>query len=265
MDHMHHTHHEILAPIWEAVFVGLAIAAIGNYIVAVMVSNRKSHLSRWQNYRFVFWVGGVLSALAVMAGPLKEVVHTNFTTHMLGHLLLGMLAPLLLVLSAPIKLMLRALPTSAAQIVTKVMRSKYVQFITHPITASVLNIGGLWVLYTTSLFQLMHEHGWLYLFVHLHVFLAGYVFTAAFVYIDPNPHRYSFMYRSVVFMLALAAHQILSKYIYAYPPAGVTRDQAEAGGMLMYYGGGVIDAIIIYLICLNWYRSARPRVPAHQM
>lgn len=262
MEHIHHTIN--MSPFWDGFFISVSLIAIGGYVTAVIVSNKKDHLSKWPWYRMVLWTAGILAALAVMSGPLAEAAHMDFTFHMLGHLLLGMLSPLLLVLASPIRLILRALSVRGARQLTKVMRSRYVQFITHPVTASILNIGGLWLLYTTSLFQLMHEYTWLYLLVHFHVFLAGYVFTAAMIYIDPVSHRYSYLYRSVVFILALAVHQILSKYIYAYPPFGVAREQAEAGGMLMYYGGNIVDVIIIYIICLHWYRSAEPRKPIYQ-
>ncbi|WP_461181612.1 cytochrome c oxidase assembly protein [Virgibacillus kimchii] len=253
-------HHAInITPFWNAFFISVSVIAVGGYVTAVIFSNKKDHLSNWPWFRTMLWTAGIMSALIVMIGPLAEAVHKNFTLHMFGHLLLGMLSPLLLVLSSPIRLLLRALPVSGARKLTKLMRSRYIQFITHPVTASILNIGGLWLLYTTSLFDLMHTYTWLYLLVHFHVFLAGYVFTAAMIYIDPIPHRYSYLYRSVVFILALAGHQILSKYIYAYPPEGVAREQAEAGGMLMYYGGNIIDVVIIYIICLHWYRSKAPK------
>jgi putative membrane protein len=254
-----HDYAPLISPIWEIVFIVLAGLAIGAYLFAIKTSEQKVHLKRWPRQRIVYWVSGILSALVVMAGPLAETVHTSFTMHMFGHLLLGMLSPLLLVLASPMKLLLRALPVSYARGLTKFMRSNYIRFVTHPITASVKNIGGLWILYTTNLFQLMHEFTWVFLLVHLHVFLAGYVFTAAMIYIDPVAHRFSYRFRSIVFILALAGHQILSKYIYAYPPTGVGREQAKAGGMLMYYGGNMVDVIIIYLICLHWYRSVEPR------
>jgi len=262
LENMHHA--LTIAPFWNAFFIVLSVIAVGGYIAAVIVSNKKDHLSKWPRYRTVLWIAGILSAFVVMGGPLAKAVHMDFTLHMLGHLLLGMLSPLLLVLSSPIRLILRALPVRRARQFTSVMRSGYVQFVTHPVTASILNIGGLWMLYTTTLFQLMHKYTWLYFLVHFHVFLAGYVFTAAMIYIDPVPRRYSYFYRSVVFILALAAHQILSKRIYAYPPLGVAREQAEAGGMLMYYGGNIVDVIIIYIICLHWYRSKAPRASLHQ-
>ena len=80
------------------------------------------------------------------------------------------------------------------------------------------------------------------------------------IYIDPISYRVSFLYRSIVLVMALAGHGILSKYIYAYPPAGVSAKQGELGGMIMYYGGDVIDMVIIYFLCLQWYRTARPRI-----
>jgi len=58
----------------------------------------------------------------------------------------------------------------------------------------------------------------------------------------------------------LAAHGMLAKYIYAYPPNGVTITQAERAGMLMYYGGDAIELILIFILCFQWYKSSRPRL-----
>ena len=85
----------------------------------------------------------------------------------------------------------------------------------------MLSVGGLWLLYTTGLYPAMHHHPGLHVLVHAHMFLAGYLFTAAMVSVDPMPHRRSFPHRSLVLVLALAAHDILAKYLYAHPPAGV--------------------------------------------
>jgi putative membrane protein len=73
--------------------------------------------------------------------------------------------------------------------------------------------------------------------IHTHIFIAGYLFTASILYTDQPPHRTSFYYRMTVLALTMAGHGILSKRIYAYPPAGVSAAEAEMGGMLMYYGG----------------------------
>ncbi len=227
------------------------------YILAAVVSSRRH--KPWPKYRTACWAFGVLFATIAVAGPLADRAHADFTAHMLGHLLLGMLAPLLMVLAAPMTLLLRTLSVPLARRVSKLLRSRPSQLLTNPAVASFLNIGGLWLLYTTDLYTLMHESILLHLLVHIHVFLAGYIFTVSMIYIDPIPHQTSFLYRAIVFVVALAGHGILSKYIYAHPPDGVPAEQAELGGMLMYYGGDIIDIVIIFLFCLQWFRATRPR------
>ncbi|MEC5181912.1 cytochrome c oxidase assembly factor CtaG [Arthrobacter sp. CG_A4] len=125
------------------------------------------------------------------------------------------------------------------------LSSAPVQVLTHPVSAAVLNVGGLWVLYTTG----------------VHMLAAGYLFTAALIGTDPDPHRAGYRTRAVVLVAALAGHDILAKTLYAIPPAGVTvpQAQAQAGAQLMYYGGDAIDLIVITIFCYRWYRHTRPR------
>lgn len=133
-------------------------------------------------------------------------------------------------------------------------------FIRHPIIASILNVGGLWLLYTTSLFNMMHEYILLYVFIHLHIFLAGYLFTIAFIYIDPTPHPYSYIFRSLTLVVALAAHAILAKFIFANPPLHVPSTEAELGAKIMYYGGDAIEILLVYILFYQWFKSTRKTI-----
>ncbi len=257
---MEHGPEQILESVLYQGLVAVAfVIVLALYIAAGLWSNRKSHLRDWPVYRYVLFSLGIVISASAVTGPLASRAMMDFQAHMAGHLFLGMLGPLLLALSAPMTLLLRTLPQPFAIKVTGVLKSPPVRTISHPVTASILNVGGLWVLYTTEIYSAMHHHLWLHLLVHFHVFAAGYLFTVAFVYIDPVPHRYSYVYRTVVFIIALAGHGVLSKYIYFQPPPGVMKGEAEMGGMLMYYGGDVIDAVIIFLLCYQWYKAARPR------
>ena len=241
----------------EFILILLFVFTIAAYIIAAIRSSR--YFSEWPLYRTLFWILGVFCLATTVIGPLADHAHTNFVVHMFIHLLLGMLAPLLFVLSAPITLILRTLNVKTARRLARVLRSRLVSVFSNPIVASILNIGGLWILYTTDLYSAMQHNFLLHVLVHIHVFLAGYLFTASLIYIDPMPHRFSFKYRTLVFILALAGHGILSKYIYAYPPEGVPRAEAEMGGMLMYYGGDFIDAGIIIVLFYQWYKVSRPK------
>lgn len=100
-----------------------------------------------------------------------------------------MLAPILLVLGAPVTNELRALPVEEARRVVRILSSPPLTSLSHPITASVLNVGGLFALYRTPLYGLTHQHGAVSVLIHLHAFAAGYLSTAAIIGIDPIAHR----------------------------------------------------------------------------
>lgn len=257
-DHIHEeAARSLLGPGPQLVLAIPFVCALILYVWAVIRSNRR--YKKWPLYRTFSCSAGVFLAVASVAGPLAEKAHHDFQAHMLGHLFLGMLAPLLMALAAPVMLTLRTLPRDKARKLSQLLKSRPLRVLSDPFFASFLNIGGLWLLYTTSLYSAMHENILLHIFIHLHVFLAGYLFTVSLIYIDPIPHRKSYAYRAAALLSALAAHGILSKIIYARPPEGVPADQAESGSMLMYYGGDAIDIILIFILFLQWYKASRPK------
>ncbi|WP_084591247.1 cytochrome c oxidase assembly protein [Ureibacillus sinduriensis] len=221
------------------------------YMAMVYRTNKKYR--KWPGIRITFWVIGVLTVALAVAGPIAEQAHASFTAHMAIHLLLGMLGPLFLVLSTPMKLLLRSVPIAMGRFIGKILKNTYIRWITHPIIAALLNFGGLWILYGTNLYILMHSSSLLYFFVHVHVFLAGYVFTLSMIYMEVTVHRTSFRLRAIVLILAMASHSILSKWIYANPPTGVETSDAQRGGMLMYYGGDAIDLILVIILCYQYF------------
>ncbi|WP_338453114.1 cytochrome c oxidase assembly protein [Niallia oryzisoli] len=240
------------------VLLGLFFALIiVSYIIGALVTSRR--YKKWPLYRSFFWIIGVFCVASVCIGSLANLAQWDFKAHMLTHLLLGMLAPLLFVLAAPMTLLLRILKVTSARRLSVILKRRYFRFIMDPIVVSILNIGGLWILYITELFTMMHHNSLLHFLIHVHVFLAGYFFTLSMIYIEPTPHRTSFVYRASVLLIALTFHCILSKYIYAHPPIGVPTVDAEIGGMLMYYGGDAIDIVIIFILCYQWYKVVRPR------
>lgn len=227
------------------------------YIGAVAISNRR--YKPWAVYRTVCWSCGIVFAIVSVAGPLAHRSHTDFAAHMIGHLFLGMLAPLLMALASPMTLLLRTLSVPHARRLSTLLHCAPARWMTHPVTASLLNIGGLWILYTTKLYTFMHENILVHLAVHFHVFAAGYVFTVSILYFDPVSRRLPYANRAIVSIMAMAGHAILAKSIYAHPPSGVPPEQAELGGMVMYYGGDFIDIVMIFILCLQWYKATRPR------
>ncbi|WP_042471566.1 cytochrome c oxidase assembly protein [Bacillus ndiopicus] len=253
--HSHETHLQGFPNLIQAIIVLPFLISLVIYIVAVIYSNR--YKKRWSHFRTISWILGHICAIATLIGPFAELAHINFAAHMIAHLLFGMLAPLLIALAAPMTLLVRSIPVKMARRISCVLKNRYLTLVRNPIIASIFNIGGLWLLYTTPLFYMMHESLLLYILIHVHIFLAGYLFTIAFIYIDPTPHPLSYIFRSIVLLIALAAHSILAKYIYAYPPNHVSPIQAEMGAKIMYYGGDVIEIGLVYLLFYQWYKSTR--------
>jgi putative membrane protein len=239
--------------------VGLAVVSILGYLALVATTARP-----WPWQRTVLWVAGSAAAGLAMSGPFAAAADGDFVAHMAVHLLLGMIAPLLLVLAGPVTLLLRALPVGWARALSRLLRSRPARFLTEPVVAATLSVGGLWLLYTTDLYPALHHRPALHLLVHAHVFVAGWLFTVAMISVDPLPHRRGHLHRSVVLILALAGHDVLAKFLYAHPPVGVTAPAAETGAMLMYYGGDLVDLAIMVVLCAQWFR-ARNRRPHHPL
>lgn len=231
----------------------LGVILLLSYMTAMRVSNGK--YKKWPPRRLFLWILGLVTAAGAFVGPIGNASHENFVAHMYGHLLLGMLAPIFLVYSKPMTLLLRALPVSDARFISRILNSAYGKFITNPFVASILNIGGLYLIYTTDLYVWMHGSLLLFIIVHLHVFLAGYLFTISIIYVDVTSHRYAFWYRATALIVALGFHKALSKLIYQSPPDIVPIAEGRTGAMVMYYGGDIVDLILIIILCRHWYKK----------
>ena len=210
---------------------------------------------KWPIRRSFYWAVGAACIAFSITGSLAHEAHHDFIAHMKVHLLLGMAAPFFLVLAKPLTLLLRIIPVKAARGMMKLSKTRYAHLVGHPVTAALLNVCGLWLLYTTDLYMMMHMSMAIHYIVHVHIFLAGYLFTHALLSVDFHPHRGSWMMRSAILVLSIAAHNILAKWLYANPPHMATVGQAETGAQWMYYGGGVIELLIITLLCHEWYRG----------
>ncbi len=212
----------------------------------------------WPVRRVGFAVGGVVACLVGLHLS-GRAGHHGLVLHMWGHLFLGMLGPLLLVLAAPGTAALRGLPVRAARRLSAVLRSHVVGLLSHPVNAALLNGGGLWLLYTTDLLGWAHRSTTGYAVVHGHVLLAGWLFSASVLRVDPSGHVVGHRTRAGVLVAFVALHGIVAKHVYAHPPAGVTAAEAESAAQLMYYGGDALDVALLVLLGLDWYRRSAPR------
>lgn len=242
-------HGDVLTVLVTAAF---AVLVGTGYLAAALGGSRP-----WPVRRALAFGAGLLCVVVACTGPLPRAAEHSGVAHASAHVLLGMLGPLLLVLGAPVSLALRTLPVAHARRLSHLLARRPVRLLTEPVVAAALSVGGLYVLYLTPLHGLSERQPAVHLLVHVHLLAAGYLLAAVLVGPDPLPHRRSFGHRAGVWVLAVAAHDILAKRLYA-SPVDLLPD-ARAGAMVMYYGGDAVEVVVLVLLCARWFpHRARP-------
>ena len=217
----------------------------------------------WSWWRIVSFSSGIFLVIAAVVPPVSDWAHQDMRGHMAQHLLLGMFAPLALALGAPGTLLLRNVSATAGRAIVSFLSTIPLRVLTHPITAALLDIGGMYLLYLTPLYVLTQDHPSLHIFLHVHFLVSGYLFTWSIAGPDPAPHRPGMPMRLAVVFLATAAHAILGKIMYGYGyPRGTGADPLElqAAAQWMYYGGDLAEFLLIIAFFAMWFgrRNALP-------
>lgn len=178
----------------------------------------------------------------------------DFRKHMLQHLFMGMFAPLGLVIAAPVTLLLRTMPALAGRRLSRLLRKSLLRVIANPVTALVINTGGMALLYFTPLYEGIMMRPALHCLLHVHFVAAGCLYTWAIAGPDPGPHRPSVPMRLVVLGAAVVFHSILAQMIYAGALVAVSAPavQLQHGAELMYYGGDVAEMLLAFALVTTW-------------
>ena len=253
---IHQAH--LIALVGTSLLVVLTLALWFSYALGVRRQRRQR--KNWPCWRLlVFSLGCALLVLA-FSPPMVEWGHADLSGHMAQHLLLGMFAPIALMLGAPGTLLLRSVPVATARRIVDFAATLPVRCLSHPCTALLLDIGGLYVLYLTPLYQLRFSAPVVHVWLQLHFVLAGYLFSWSIAGPDPAPHRPGMRVRLVVLFVAIAAHGVLGKLMYAYGfprDAGHSIAEIEAAAELMYYGGDLAELLLAVVFFTVWYRRRR--------
>jgi cytochrome c oxidase assembly factor CtaG len=177
---------------------------------------------------------------------------------MARHLLLGMVAPLGLVLAAPVTLLLRVTDRRTGRRIGRILRSRPVHAIGHPAVAALLSVGGLYAVMLTPLHQAAATDPVLGHVLHVHYLAAGYLFAWSIAGPAPAPNRPTILIRTVVFVLASAAHSVLAKLLYAHA------EELRAAARLMYYGGTLAELALAVALFAGFGGWAGRTAPARE-
>jgi putative membrane protein len=181
---------------------------------------------------------------------------------MAQHLLIGMFAPIAMMMASPVTLLLRTVSTGSGRAIASFFRSRPAHMLCHPVTALILNIGGMYLLYLTPLYAQSLEVPLLHGLVNIHFFAAGYLFAWSIAGPDPAPGRPGLATRVASLVAAIGLHAFLAKTMYAHLlPHGdhIEIQEIREAAILMYYGGDAAELLLSVALFANWYLQRRRR------
>jgi putative membrane protein len=199
-------------PSWDTVFTDWSLAVSFPVVVAVAAGyvvglrRLRSRGRSWPAARTASFLAGLAVILVATQSGLAAYDVILFSLHVVQHILLGMVAPLLLVLGAPVTLALQAGSRSTQRRILRVLHNRPVRLLTHPLTAWLLFGSGVVALYFTPLYELSLSNDWFHVATHAYFLLAGTLFLAHVVGLDPIPHALGYGARLLYVLVLLPFH-----------------------------------------------------------
>jgi cytochrome c oxidase assembly factor CtaG len=219
--------------------------AIGPLVLAALYAwGVRRAPRRWPWVRGLAFALGCLALVAALAGPIEADADASLPTHMVQHLLVGVVAPALLALGAPVRLALAALPGDGRRALARLLHQRVVATLARPVVATVVAAAAVLGVHLTGLFDASATSAPLHALEHAVLFWTALVAWMAILGVDPLPHPCgavaALAWLSVAMMAmsgvgAVLATQDHARYAH-YPSVGAQHD----AGAVMWLGGTAI-------------------------
>ncbi|HAP88589.1 MAG TPA: copper resistance protein CopD [Arthrobacter bacterium] len=197
---------------WRFDWLWVAVVLFGLVTYFLGVAKVRRRGDKWQWFRSVNWVIGLLVLTYITSGPPSVYGRVLFSAHMVDHMALTMVAPIFLVLGAPVTLALRALPARGdgtrgiREWVLVFVQSRFSQLVTHPLFAAANFAGSIVLFYFSDAVGFaMRDHVGHELMI-LHFSLTGYIFVLSMIGTDPLPRRAPYPMRLLLLLATMAFH-----------------------------------------------------------
>lgn len=259
---------------FDLIFGTAAIVLAVLYIVGLRTLRKRG--DSWPVGRTIAWLAGCVVLLIGTSSGVGRYSPAMFSVHMGAHMALSMLAPVLLVLGGPITLALRALRPAGKDGVPgprewllSFLHSPISRFLTHPLVASVLFVGGFYALYLGGIFSSSVDSHTAHLLMNLHFILSGYLFYWVVIGVDPSPRNLQPMTKLAMVFGSLPFHAFFGIALMSmgevmgatfYRSLGLAwnvdllKDQ-QLGGSIAWATGEVPLVLVMLALLVQWSRS----------
>jgi cytochrome c oxidase assembly factor CtaG len=220
----------------------------------------------------VAWVAGCLVVLVVTSSGVGRFAPGTFSTHMVVHMALNMLAPALLVQGGPVTLALRTLRPAPRQWLVSLPHSRVARVLTHPALATVVFAGSSYALYLTPLFGAAMPFHWAHQLMNLHLLVSGYVFSWLVAGVDRpprplvHPARLGMLFAVMPFhaffgVLLMNTSTVIAETYYRYLSLpwvpDLLADQRLGGGIA--WAAGELPVVLLLVALLRQWAAADQR------
>lgn len=255
--------------------VGFLVVGLGGAAYAAGLLTLRRRGDHWPVLRTVAFVLGLVVVGYATFGGLGTYARVMFSAHMASHMALSMVAPILLVCGAPLQLALRALPGADVpgalgprQLLARALDSRPARLLLHPVTAALLLVGSLYVVYLGGLFgPLMRSHLG-HVAMELHFLLAGLVFFEVLLGTRPGPGL-PYVARLLMLLVSMPFHAFFSVTVMGsgtvvgasyyrlldLPYVPDRLDDQHLAGAMNWALGEIPMVLVVVLLLVQWWRS----------
>ena len=242
--------------------------------LAGVVAVARQRARRWPVRRTLAFVAGLAVVVVATCSSIAVYDMAMFSAHMLGHLLLVMVAPPLLVAGRPLTLALHATRNPWHRRLRAVVRSRALALWFCPPVALAAYAVVIVGTHLTGLMDVIMARPWAGQIEHLAYLLVGYQFFALVVGEEPLRWRLSMPAKELLLAVAMAVDTftgvILLQSSQAITMSGGSPTHVDPlaethlGGAIMWVGGDGIMVVIMIVVAVSWLRRPEYRraVPA---
>jgi putative copper resistance protein D len=257
---------------FEPVPLALIVVAGVVYWSGLRRVERTGKGPEWPASRTGSFAGGLGATAVALLSPIDTYEAVSFSTHMVQHILLMMVAAPLFALGAPVTLALRAShPGTRRRVLLPILHSRAVAVLTHPLVAFVLFVTVQYVTHFTGFYEAALKSTAVHDLEHVLYLVTALLFWWPVVGLDPAPRKLSHPARLLYLVAAMPMEAFLSVALLSARPyaayaalpapwggAAAVADQSNAAAF-MWIAGDLTMLIAALLAAGAWLRREQVR------
>ncbi|PZE64329.1 cytochrome c oxidase assembly protein [Curtobacterium sp. MCBD17_021] len=246
-------------------FTLIALTLAGAVYIVGASGQRRRGNPPWPLARTVAWIAALLAVAAVLVGPLGHAGAHDLTTHVLGHVVIGMVAPLLLVLGAPVTLARRTLEPVPLQRLGRLAGNPLTKALAFPVVAAVLAVGSSWLLYTGTVAADSTRDPVLHSVVMIGFLLVGSLWTAGVVGVSSGIRRSPRWLRVGVLVVSTAVLSVEAVVMLSQGVPGIDAAQVPPAATALLVGSVLTALALAAVLVTERRRDARAAAEERQV